>query len=85
MKINDNDTTLVIRCNYFHSQVPKNSQSFQGLIQVFFSVCQLCDGGMTLRSTALSFSHLNANEHAAVLVKVLQKQCEFLISYHTKR
>lgn len=71
-------TISILRCL-------KKSQSFQGLIQVFFSVCQLCDGGMTLRSVALSFSYLNANERAAVLVKALQKQCEFLISYHTKR
>lgn len=51
----------------------------------FSSVCQFCEGGMTLRSAVLSFSYLNANEHTAIPVKALQKQCEFLISYHTKR
>lgn len=38
-----------------------------------------------LQSAELSFFHLNANEHAAIAVKELQKQCEFLISYRTKR
>lgn len=51
--------------NFFHSKVSENRQSFWGLIQLFLSVCQLCDGSMTLRSAVLSFSYLNANEHAA--------------------
>lgn len=36
----------------------KTAKVFGGLIQVFLSVCQLRDAG-------LSFSHLNANERAS--------------------
>lgn len=71
------------RWNFLRSYVSKNSQSFRGLIQVFLSVCQLCDGGITLRSAVLSFSHLNANEHASCQ-RAAETVWIFNISYHQK-
>lgn len=57
---------------------------FLFLLQLFLSDCQLLERGMTLQSAALSFSHLNANEHVATSQRTAEVVWIFNISSHQK-